>query len=120
MRASKQVVDDAVLRIFIDLGARDGGRRLFEDLRLEWANTHLRSEDLVDGVRRLIFAGLLELEHTAEGPALMLSPHGRRRAAALSYVLQHSWNELLPTAAHAPTRSMPQARRRMSDSAAAG
>lgn len=98
MSASKEVVDQAVLKIFIDLGAASGSRLLLNDLKVEWAKTRQRSDDLIESVRRLIFNGLLNLAHTEAGTALALTPRGRQQTGAMRHELRSIWNHLVAAA----------------------
>jgi hypothetical protein len=91
-------IDDAVLQIFIDLGAGDGSQLLLDDLRLEWTKMDLRHEDLIASVRRLVFGGWLDLNHSSAGLALRLSSSGRPRANARHADLRSLWNDSLAAA----------------------
>lgn len=92
MDPNKKRTDDALLRIFVDLGADDGSPLLLDDLRLEWSKLQLRHPDLIDGVRRLVFAGWLHLTHTDAGPALGLSLRGRHHAKDSHADIRSLWD----------------------------
>jgi hypothetical protein len=106
---SKSRLDDAVLQIFVDLGAGDGSQLLLDDLRLEWTKMQLHHEDLIASVRRLVFGGWLELNHTDAGPALRLSSSGRQRAQAQYSDQRSVWNDFLAAACTAVPTLRPRA-----------
>lgn len=106
MGGYKDKVDQVVLQIFANLGAADGSQVLLENLRREWSTLKRRPDELIDAVRRLIFAGVLEVAHTSIGTALVLSPNGRVRATALTADVRNLWN-LGDAAAFAPQSQPP-------------
>jgi len=98
MSTNREVVDQAVLKIFIDLGAASGSRLLLDDLKSEWVKTRQRNDELIESVRRLIFNGLLNLAHTEAGTALALTPRGRQQTGAMRHELRSIWNHLVAAA----------------------
>lgn len=120
MKITREVVDNAVLQIFADFEIPAGGRLLFSDLRLEWPKTRLRSADMIEGIKRLTFGGLLELDDCSEGPVFILTPEGHMHARALPSGPRGTWNQFVAQTLMAITRrkhsaSSPQTGRRMSD-----
>lgn len=120
MKITDDVVDNAVLQIFADFKVPAGGRLLFSDLRLEWPKTRLRTSDLMQGIKRLTYRGLLELDDTQDGPIFILSPAAYERASQLPKGLRGTWNNfvsasLLGLARHRPDSAQPDGKRRLSD-----
>ena len=79
MRAGQDRLDQAVLQIFIDLGAASGGRLLLDDVSAAWGRRQAH-EDLIKTVRSMIFGGTLVLAHTSSGAALALTHRGRQQS----------------------------------------
>lgn len=94
-QVSRDVMENSILQIFLDYRIPAGGRLMFSDLREAWTSSSLRQSDLVEGLKHLVFNGLLDLEDEAAGPMLVLSPTGHARAHKLPSrahsrsVLQH-------------------------------
>lgn len=82
-QVSRDVMENSVLQIFLDYRVPAGGRLMFSDLRETWPASGMRQSDLVEGLKHLVFDGLLELEDEAAGPTLVLSPAGYARAHKL-------------------------------------
>ena len=83
MQVQDEMIENEVLQIFVDCNITAGDSLPFRRLRADWPRTHLRSGDLVQGVKRLVFSGDLELEDDHEGGLFILTPKGYARAQSL-------------------------------------
>lgn len=112
MRASEVTIENEVLQLFIDNGLSAGDCLPFRRLRAEWPKTRLRGNDLVQGVKRLVFSGDLELEDDHEGGLFILTPQGQRRARELPPPVRPSWTQRVAEVLQSWTpRSKPRVRK---------
>ena len=95
MRITEQSIENTVLRMFADCGIVAGDSLPFRRLRAEWPKTRMRRNDLMQGIKRLIFSGDLELEDDHEGGLFILTPQGHKRAQTLPPLERPSLNELI-------------------------
>jgi hypothetical protein len=98
MRVTNDVIENAVLQIFIDMKIAAGGRLLSSDLRRQWSHTHLRQGDLIQGVKRLLFNGCLELVDNADDAIMVLTDKGAECANALPSGPRGTWNHFVSMA----------------------
>lgn len=112
MRASEIAIENEVLQLFVDNGMSAGDSLPFRRLRAEWPKTRLRSNDLVQGVKRLVFSGDLELEDDHEGGLFILTPQGQQRAREMPAPVRPSWTQRVSEALQAIVpKSKPRARK---------
>lgn len=90
---SEEVIENAVLQMFVDCGIAAGDSLPFRRLRTDWPKTKLRRSELIGGIKRLMFRGDLELEDDHEGGLFILTTQGQRRAQALPPAPRTTWNE---------------------------
>lgn len=95
MRITEQTIENAVLQMFAGCGITAGDSLPFRRLRAEWPKTRMRRNDLVQGIKRLIFSGDLELEDDHEGGLFILTPRGYQRTQQLPPLERPGWNDLL-------------------------
>jgi hypothetical protein len=84
MYVSTMDVDDAVLRLFVDLQIPAGGRLSYATLVKEWPRLHLRHADLAESVQRLVRLRHVQTEHSAGAHCLILTPPGHERALKIT------------------------------------
>lgn len=82
MRATVESVENAVLRIFVELDVPQDRALRYVALQDHWPQTHLRRTDLVEGVKGLVFSGELRLERRDGEAFVKLTAAGARRALA--------------------------------------
>ena len=112
MHASDEAIENEVLQLFVDCGIHAGDSLPFRRLRADWPKSHLRGNDLVQGVKRLVFSGDLELEDDHEGGLFILTMQGQERARRLPPPLRRPWTQrvaeavqgILPRRAKAPRK----------------
>lgn len=105
MGVDSKVIEEAVLRIFVDQQVPVGALLSLEALRAEWPQTRLRRDDLVQGLRALVFSGDLELDEESDGPVLILTPRGHGRLLRQAPRPRGVWS-LLPLKKPAPAESL--------------
>lgn len=95
MTTTNHESDEQALRILLDLGAGGSRPPSMDQLRAEWTRVKRGPAELIDSVRRLVFAGLVNLSHSAESTALTLSHRGYGRARDSQLEQRARWRELL-------------------------
>lgn len=118
-RVTDEMVENALLQIFVDCGIEAGDSLPFRRLRADWPRTRLRRNDLVQAVKRLVFQGDLELEDDHEGGLFILTPAGHRRAASLPPTARNTWSQFVARALQSFTRTEPARPARVKSGAAA-
>jgi hypothetical protein len=91
MRITPADIDNAVLQIFLERKLGAGGVLPLADLRGAWARTRLRRSDLIEGIKRLIYAGALRVQRDDAQARLELTAAGAARAGTLPAVPRGSW-----------------------------
>lgn len=98
MRITDEIIEEAVLQLFVDCAITAGDSLPFRRLRADWPRSKLRRSDLLQGIKGLVFKGDLELEDDHEGGVFTLTPQGYQRAIALSSRRPIKWNQLVSQA----------------------
>ena len=116
MRVTNEVIQNAVLQIFMDMKVPEGGCLRPHELRAQWPRTKLRQGDLVQGLKQLVFNGYLELDDDYLGGMFILTEVGYQRAVELPSGPRGTWNvcvakALLNVARRRPTAEQNDARR---------
>jgi hypothetical protein len=83
MGISTSDFETALLKIFARLRIPINGKLAHATLVKEWAETHLRYNDLSCAIRGLVGLNVLKEEHAIEGESLQLTPCGFARAMEL-------------------------------------
>lgn len=95
MRLGREVVEGAVMQIFMNFRIPVDGSLFVSDLRSEWDRTLLRTADLAEATECLVKDGHLVREDNAEGPVLRLTARGFEYAHALPAGPRGDWIRFL-------------------------
>ncbi|HVT35230.1 MAG TPA: hypothetical protein VHE37_06590 [Nevskiaceae bacterium] len=109
MRVTNEVIQNAVLQIFMDQKIPEGGCLRPHQLRGHWPHTRLRQGDLVQGLKQLVFNGYLELDDDYQGGMFILTAVGYQRALKLPSGPRGTWNQFVASALLNVARRRPTA-----------
>lgn len=108
MRLGHEVVQGAVMQIFMNFRIPVDGSLFVSDLRSEWDRTLLRNADMAQALIQLVDSGHLKAEDSSEGPLLRLTASGHAYASALPAGPRGDWIRFLTAVVLPLVRRRPQ------------